>query len=109
MAVACGRSPDASSHDLVSFTGRILDFSSGTDVPSALVEIGGANARSDSSGRYTLTVPTGHHSEAHVEGNWAGNVFVTGARYRGDFLVNAAILRAEAGVDVLADHLANWR
>ena len=73
----------------VRISGRTIDWRSGVGVAGVTVELGGLRAVSDASGLFTLTLPSVGPYDPIVAGLSSGASHVSGAAYRGDFLVNA--------------------
>ena len=73
----------------VRISGRTIDWRSGAGVAGVTVELGGLRTASDATGVFTLTLPSAGPYDPIVAGLSSGVSHVSGAAYRGDFLVNA--------------------
>jgi hypothetical protein len=105
--VSCDKLPAAPTGSAdVRVTGRILDYASGAGVSGARVafeDLGTDNryvvvatALSDVTGAYTLMVPSGDH-QPFVDGEWIGQLRLTGLSYWGDLLVRGGNCVARYG------------
>jgi hypothetical protein len=101
---SCGASGPASSPaapgDLAGtlrVSGQIRDFSTGTGVAGVTVAFGDASTVTDPDGRYSLPMTSIGTYYPTIDGQRVGTSHITGASYRGDFLVRPGTCVARYG------------
>jgi hypothetical protein len=94
-----GSSTQPNSDGQVRVTGTILDFQTGAPVGAARVAIDGATVTADSSGVYSLTVPSGEQ-QVSIDGESIGTITMKDPTYRGDLYAHVTGCIARYGTVV---------
>jgi hypothetical protein len=105
VSVSCGGSPVESTPaapgaDLggtLRVSGQVRDYSTGSGVGGITVAFADSSTVTDTDGSYSIPMPSIGTYYPTVDGQRVGTAHVTGASYRGDFLVRAGTCVARYG------------